>query len=583
MVIISFIILVSLGVIIALATYFFKSDNEVRIKENNLKLTDVISQKVRSDIASLTKRSLLLARSVASTEESNDILQNDEDIFYLKIFRKEGPDYVGVKRVISDSTLKEFKTNPEDADKIVRKYLNGQKKAQIGKPLVFNVSPDFQRPVLYLSVVIGDGVNSAVVVSLVRMDSILDSFKTSGITQFFLVGQDGKLIAHSDPKLILQPTNLSDDPIVKNLLESSISNGQTRYKGKDNQFYLGSFRRIGYAGLGVISSTSEKKAFEEVYNIQKRNIYLMFVVVNVSILFVFFYSRRLTRPILKLVDASKEIEQGNFQLTLEPESGDEIGKLTASFVEMGKGLSDRDKMKDAFGKFVNKDIAEMVLKGEVKLGGDKRECVILFSDIRSFTSISEKIEPELVVEFLNQYFTAMVKCINANGGSVNKYIGDAIMAVWGELGHTDSDTEKAINAALDMRKSLIQFNKGRGTDKKPKIFIGIGINTGEVIAGQIGSEDRLEYTVIGDTVNLASRVESLTKVFGADILITGNSYEKVKGIFNLEKLKPIKVKGKQSLQTIYAVLGHTKDKNCPKNLKELRKQIGMEFKSGGSK
>lgn len=583
MVIISFIILVSLGVIIALATYFFKSDNEVRIKENNLKLTDVISQKVRSDISSLTKRSLLLARSVAGSEESNNLLENEDDIFYLKIFRKENGDYNGVKRIASESSLKEYKISGEEADKIVRKYLNGQKKAQIGKPVVYNVSPDFHKPVLFLSVALGDGVNSAVIVSLVKMDSILDSFKTSGITQFFLVGADGKLIAHSDPKLILEPTSLADDPIVKNLLESSISNGQTRYKGKDNQDYLGSFRRIGYAGLGVISSTSEKKAFEEVYNIQKRNLYLMFVVVNVSILFVFFYSRRLTRPILKLVDASKEIEKGNFQLTLEAESGDEIGKLTTSFVEMGKGLSDRDKMKDAFGKFVNKDIAEMVLKGEVKLGGDKRECVILFSDIRNFTSLSEKIEPELVVEFLNQYFTAMVKCINANGGSVNKYIGDAIMAVWGELGHTELDTEKAIQAALDMRKSLVQFNKNRGTDKKPKIFIGIGINTGEVIAGQIGSEDRLEYTVIGDTVNLASRVESLTKVFGADILITGNSYEKVKGSFVVEKLKPIKVKGKKSLQTIYAVLGHSKDKNCPKNLKELRKQIGMEFKPGGSK
>lgn len=528
MVIISIIILISLGTIIALATYFFKSDNEIRVKENNLKLTDVISQKIRSDIASLTKRSLLLARSMADSEESSDILQNDDDIFYLKIFRKEGSDYVGVKRIIDERTLKDFKVSSDNADKIVRKYLNGQKKAQLGKPLVFNVSPDFRRPVLYLSIFVGDKNNSAILVSLVKMDSILDSFKTSGITQFFLVGNDGALIAHSDSKLILQPTDLKDEPIVKNLLESAISNGQTRYKGKDDQYYLGSFRRIGYAGLGVISSTSEKKAFEEVYNIQKRNIYLMIVVVNVSILFVFFYARRLTRPILKLVDASKQIEQGNFHIDLKPESGDEIGRLTSSFVEMGKGLSDRDKMKDAFGKFVNKDIAEMVLRGEVKLGGDKRECVILFSDIRNFTSISEKIEPELVVEFLNQYFTAMVKCINENGGSVNKYIGDAIMAVWGELGHTNSDTERSILAALDMRKSLIQFNKGRGSDKKPKIFIGIGINTGEVIAGQIGSEDRLEYTVIGDTVNLASRVESLTKVFGADILITGNSYEKVK-------------------------------------------------------
>lgn len=259
MVIISFIILVSLGAIIALATYFFKSDNEIRIKENNLKLTNVISQKVRSDIASLTKRSLLLARSAAGSEESDDILQNDEDIFYLKIFRKEGPNYVGAKRIVSETTLRDFKFSPDNADKIVRKYLNERKKAQVGKPQVFNVSPDFRRPVLYLSIVLGSGSNSALLVSLVKMDSILDSFKTSGITQFFLVDDRGKLVAHSDSNLVLQPTDLSDDPIVKNLLESTISNGQTRYKGKDDQFYLGSFRRIGYAGLGVISSTSEKK------------------------------------------------------------------------------------------------------------------------------------------------------------------------------------------------------------------------------------------------------------------------------------------------------------------------------------
>lgn len=177
MVIISFIILVSLGAIIALATYFFKSDNEIRIKENNLKLTNVISQKVRSDIASLTKRSLLLARSAAGSEESDDILQNDEDIFYLKIFRKEGPNYVGAKRIVSETTLRDFKFSPDNADKIVRKYLNERKKAQVGKPQVFNVSPDFRRPVLYLSIVLGSGSNSALLVSLVKMDSILDSFK----------------------------------------------------------------------------------------------------------------------------------------------------------------------------------------------------------------------------------------------------------------------------------------------------------------------------------------------------------------------------------------------------------------------
>lgn len=145
MVIISIIILISLGTIIALATYFFKSDNEIRVKENNLKLTDVISQKIRSDIASLTKRSLLLARSVADSEGSSDILQNDDDIFYLKIFRKEGSDYVGVKRIIDERTLRDFKVSSDNADKIVRKYLNGQKKGSVWKATRIQRIPRFSQ------------------------------------------------------------------------------------------------------------------------------------------------------------------------------------------------------------------------------------------------------------------------------------------------------------------------------------------------------------------------------------------------------------------------------------------------------
>ncbi|MCL1864184.1 MAG: adenylate/guanylate cyclase domain-containing protein, partial [Spirochaetes bacterium] len=180
-----------------------------------------------------------------------------------------------------------------------------------------------------------------------------------------------------------------------------------------------------------------------------------------------------------------------------------------------------------------------------------------------------------VVEFLNEYMTLMVKCVNDNKGAVDKFIGDAIMAVWGAPVSHGNDTENAVNSALLMREVLIKFNKERSKAKKPVISIGCGINTGPVLVGQIGSEDRMEYTVIGDTVNFASRIEALNKAFGTDILISADAYNNVKRIFNVEPMKKIKVKGKIDPQQIYAVLGRKNDPNCPENISILRKIVGI--------
>jgi len=161
---------------------------------------------------------------------------------------------------------------------------------------------------------------------------------------------------------------------------------------------------------------------------------------------------------------------------------------------------------------------------------------------------------------------------------VDKYIGDAVMAVWGAPVSYGNDTENAINGALMMRAALIEFNKGRGGDKKPIIKIGCGINTGPVLAGQIGSNERMEYTVIGDTVNLASRIEALNKPFGTDILISHDTYLQIKHIFRVEPMQKIKVKGKSEPQQIYAVLGRIDDQNSPRTLEEMRSIVGIDMK-----
>jgi len=219
----------------------------------------------------------------------------------------------------------------------------------------------------------------------------------------------------------------------------------------------------------------------------------------------------------------------------------------------------------------------MILKNELKLGGERKTAAVFFSDIRSFTAISENLQPEEVVDFLNEYMSVMVDCVNKTNGVVDKFIGDAIMAVWGTPISRGNDTANAVEGALMMREALKKFNKGRGSAKKPVINIGCGINTGPVLAGQIGSHDRMEYTVIGDTVNLASRIESLNKPFCTDILISSDSYNLVKDIYLCEPMEKISVKGKKDPQQIYAVISRKNDSNGPKTLKELREYVGIKY------
>ena len=414
-------------------------------------------------------------------------------------------------------------------------------------------------------------------ISYYKLDSLLKAFKTSGITNVFMVNDKGDIIAHPDSSLVVSGANYITIPIVKMMMKSKIDNGQTRYADEKGIYHLGSFKKLGIASSGIIATVEEDKAFQEVYNIQRRNIYLMIILLTSAVLVVFFFGKTLTTPIIRLVGATKKIKEGQYRVDINPTTKDEIGELTLSFIEMGRGLEEREKMKSAFGKFVNPEVAEAILKDEVQLGGERKTVAVLFSDIRSFTEISEKMEPEEIVGMLNAYMRRMVDCIDQSGGVVDKFIGDAIMAVWGAPISRGNDTENAIDSALLMRKTMIDYNKTRGSENRPKIKFGVGINTGPALVGQIGTENRMEYTVIGDAVNMASRTESLNKAFGTDILISEDSYKLVKDIYAVEGMRPIRVKGKEKPQQIYAVLGRFDDPDRPKSVEELKNRWGIEF------
>lgn len=216
----------------------------------------------------------------------------------------------------------------------------------------------------------------------------------------------------------------------------------------------------------------------------------------------------------------------------------------------------KEKIKQAMGKYLSQDIMKNVVQNidDIKLGGKKANVTVLFADIRGFTSISEKLTAEEVSVILNEYFTGIEPIISKYNGVINKFIGDAVMAIFGEPIPDINHAQNAVKCANEMLKTVDRLRDKWIFEGKPKIEIGIGINTGEAFVGNIGSEKRLEYTVIGDTVNIASRIESYNKVYKTSLLISSSTYSYVSSIADVIKISEVTIRGKSKKMDIYEVL-----------------------------
>jgi adenylate cyclase len=221
-------------------------------------------------------------------------------------------------------------------------------------------------------------------------------------------------------------------------------------------------------------------------------------------------------------------------------------------------LEDRnkEKIKTAMGKYISEDIMKSVVKNidELKLGGKKANVTVLFADIRGFTSMSEKLSADEVSVILNEYFTEIEPIVTRHNGVINKFIGDAVMAIFGEPIQDENHPKNAVRCACDMLDKVKELQAKWLNEGKPKIEIGIGINTGEAFVGNIGSEKRMEYTVIGDMVNLASRIESNNKVYKTNLLISSSTYSSVRGIVDVVKISNVKIRGKEKTLDLYEVI-----------------------------
>ncbi|MBO4387574.1 MAG: adenylate/guanylate cyclase domain-containing protein [Treponema sp.] len=282
-------------------------------------------------------------------------------------------------------------------------------------------------------------------------------------------------------------------------------------------FYFFSAAVFPSAYLGI------RLFFTKRYNIEIPN-YLDFVftflLLLIGLILTFLIAYFFQRPLKKLTESANEISRGNYDVATQICSNDEMGILGDSFNAMAKSLKEKEFMRDTFGKIVTPQVRDYLLSGNVSLGGQKLDVTVMFCDIRGFTTLSEHMQPEEVVSLLNSYFTGLEKCIASHGGVINKYIGDAVMALFGAPVPSSTHARDAYLAALDMRKSLVEMNKSFAQKGMPEIHFGIGLHSGPVLAGNIGASSRMEYTVIGDTVNTASRIEGLCKTYKTDLLIS---------------------------------------------------------------
>ena len=287
-----------------------------------------------------------------------------------------------------------------------------------------------------------------------------------------------------------------------------------------------------------------------------RHLGLLGLVAIIVLIVAIRYAQRLGRAVEGMAQAARGLEGGVYLRAPVVETHDELQTLAERYNEMVAGLEERDRLKETFGRYVTRQVADHLMSQEQQLGGELVPVTVLFSDIRSFTTISESMPPRALLDFLNEYFSGMVESILTHRGVVDKFIGDAIMAVFGAPRPEFEDPLRAVRAALEMRDRLAAINDGFRARGLPEIRTGIGLHYGQVVAGNMGHSERMEYTVIGDTVNVASRLEGLTKELGVGIIISGQLYEFVKGEVEAERMKSVKVKGRAEEVVVYRVIGY---------------------------
>ena len=583
-IIIGFIVLISLGTVTVLDSHFTGEDVKITAENSNLSVNARSASTVEDKLSTIRSNvfQLLDLTNVVSGGRTAALSRQAEAFFF-----ERNQDIASICILSEDSLSKrnptdvnivnaKFFISNETEPSVISDFLTSAKneisRSCRGETIAMNASPFFQIPVMALLFPYTENGREQTCVILFSIEAISDMLGSDSVNTTFMINDSDELLSHPETDRILRGESLKNDELVLLMRKNNQNNDDSRqvsYKaknenGKSVNFY-GAYKKLSFADIAVLTQVPLDSILEGVRTTRRNNIYLMGIVFFLSIIFVLIFSKlAISRHLRKLTLAAEEVKNGNFDtdifMELNSKRSDEIGVLNQSMKDEGEFLN-------LFSKFTNRGVAKSIARKEIDFDPHLKDITIFFSDIRGFTAISDGFKnrfandsPREIIGFLNDYMSRMVNCITLSGGNVDKFEGDAIMAVWGILRDDSLDFEKlsdtdpskkelklkhythvmedalnAIRGTIAMRYALMQYNKDAeaftkahmGEERakyKPHIKIGCGLNTGRATCGIMGSEDKMEYTAIGDAVNFASRTESSNKPCGTDILITEDTY-----------------------------------------------------------
>jgi len=392
-----------------------------------------------------------------------------------------------------------------------------------------------------------------------QIDELNDAAKVISsnpdVTIFVVYDQDGRVLVDSSQDGLIFSQNA--DPLGTRLLK--LVDGAGYAEWQDEQLLAGRSVVLGNRPIGaVLAGMSTQPLDAKIATITFQGILLGLITLGIGAAVTVFFARQITNPLSELAVAAEKMASGNLSMRVAKTSDDEIGQLAGAFNEMATGLQEREWLKDLFGRFVSHEVADAIRNGQVVLEGESRMVSVLFCDIREFTDFSERHSPQEVVRLLNEFLPMVVHAAQKHNGMVNKFGGDSTLIIYGAPNEVQDNAYKAVLTALEIRTSVRQLNVNLA-DRGENFRVGVGINTGTALAGAVGPMERQEYTVIGNTVNLAARIDGLNKQFPEhDILISPWTYEALgdhREKFNLISLGSVQIRGRNEPVEIWAVQG----------------------------
>jgi adenylate cyclase len=314
-------------------------------------------------------------------------------------------------------------------------------------------------------------------------------------------------------------------------------------------------QQLGYARVGL----STEPVDNIVRDIVRGSVGMMAAALAAAILLTVFFTRRALAPLSQIAEASQAVARGDLTQRIPEARWDEVGRVARAFNEMVSGLNDRERMRDLFGRYLSREVGEAVLAGRVTLAGERKTITVLYCDMRDSTTFAEAHAPEDVMAALNQYFEVIILATEAHGGIVNRFVGDEVVCVFGAPTEYRDHADRAVQAALSMREGLSYVNQKRTALGQPILKFGLGLNTGEVTAGATGSEERQEYTLIGDAMNVGARIQGLTKNFPEHAILLSEFTHAALGpkaeAYALADLGPVEIRGKSQPVKVYGLVG----------------------------